>query len=899
MKTHTIYKLFTVSLFALILYACVDVDKLSDLNTIESFTIVSGSPSAIEFGEITIKEDSVIVSILYGSDKFPLTLRADLDFTVKVDQIVGIDFEEGVTIEDINDTKEFYIMAESGLSRKYTLAFKREKYTVLSSVPFTYNNLSPKNSIIYNKATFIEEELVLSVVELTYPFSITPKFSEDDYTYEGFINGNTQFKFEDESTTHNIIVVDSETGSKRDISLRSSSLRIVSGGDGNYESTDLFNSDLSLEIAQTTNQAELIGFRIENAKDSLSVYIKPSGEGDFPLDILVEFGEVEQRCGLIGVRDGERVTLEGFDDKFRYYAVDPVAAIARYWQIVPIEYREPQSAEVLSFSYDYNKSHNIIITGLKIRKPIILDIESVDIFPQSREIWLMATEINNALASANWKVILQDIQITVSEGARYELPSSVEWIGNDSWKESVSFKVIASDESVTEWTINIRDFRDQTPSDEAEILDASIRYMLPMMAKADPVSPITLNESEKKISIRLDEDEDCYPLSVMLDYELSKYAMVVSQSENSVPIVFSGPDSVGEVVVKAEDGTESKWTVVLIQPEKAEAANVVTFSIDSYSSPVFETGSIAIDPEEGEILITLDQSGSCPATINYSMGLSRKATASVSLKGSFNFDNLNSVPKFTVTSSGGNTKEWSVKIAPHTPQLKNWDLEQWMSDDKTLLPAGKKKAPYWSSANNSFVTGTTKSAGKNGGYCAKLYTQTAVGNLASGSLLLGWFDASNPVTGLSDPVKLVFQGIEFSASKKLVGVEMDINYSSGGDGNDTGSILVEFVKQDPYDLDSYVYHGRRPDGTFHPDNTAISKAMGQHIIANKPSIGGTLVVPSNQWQTVRVDINYGSNDPLDYSHFVIICASSSKGDAFIGNSGTTMLIDNVKLIYEE
>ena len=60
----------------------------------------------------------------------------------------------------------------------------------------------------------------------------------------------------------------------------------------------------------------------------------------------------------------------------------------------------------------------------------------------------------------------------------------------------------------------------------------------------------------------------------------------------------------------------------------------------------------------------------------------------------------------------------------------------------------------------------------------------------------------------------------------------------------------------------------------------------------------TQVVPDSQWTTIFVPLEYAGAYP-DYTHLSIICSSSSQGDAFKGTAGSTMKLDNMRLVYEE
>lgn len=266
--------------------------------------------------------------------------------------------------------------------------------------------------------------------------------------------------------------------------------------------------------------------------------------------------------------------------------------------------------------------------------------------------------------------------------------------------------------------------------------------------------------------------------------------------------------------------------------------------------------------------------------------------------------------KFYVQAESGLPKMYTIKIDYEATGTGNdyedyWAFESWV-DDNTPAPKGTKESPYWASANMTGIVSilnTTKTEGAPGeGSAVMLETINAVIKTASGSLFLGWFDTSNPLAGLSDPVKLTFQGMPYASEKKIKGMEADILYSPGADaGSDTGSLAIELIKWRNTSGD-FVYHGRRPDGDWHPDNNADMVARGRVLVGTQAGTQNgeeIRVVPDGEWvKQVFVPLEYSGDYP-QYTHLGITFASSSQGDSFIAEVGTMMKVDNVRLVYEE
>lgn len=355
--------------------------------------------------------------------------------------------------------------------------------------------------------------------------------------------------------------------------------------------------------------------------------------------------------------------------------------------------------------------------------------------------------------------------------------------------------------------------------------------------------------------------------------------------------------------------------------EGPEGFEVLSFSISSFSS-TFKAVDVYIDREagagsdEGEITVTLEQPGSCPVTMNYSMTLSRNAAADVDERGKYVFNSLNDVMEFTVTAADATEKKWTVKFADFKPQLKGADLDNWTSptwSDYYLypVPTGTKTSPYWANANMNVlakVSSTRRIAspsGKANDYAALMSTEmsTGVARKASGSLYVGWFDTDNALLyGLSDSKRLTHMGIPFASTHKITGVMVDLSYTSGiSTAEDTGSLAVELVKVNTPGA-TLEYHSNG-----HKNNNGTLVAEGRRIVGNI-EVGQTanngdkvdLKVTPGQWvKDVVVPLEVTGSYPA-YSHISVVFSSSSQGDDLNkAVLGSQLVIDNVRILYED
>lgn len=644
--------------------------------------------------------------------------------------------------------------------------------------------------------------------------------------------------------------------------------------------------------------------------DTLKLHVNTSFTADpFPVTIDMELPNVP---GVALYGNASRLVFDGMDNTNDFWLLDTGNGLARHWVVALEEYASPIGT-VVAFSYDYTASEvrENSLSDPKVPAIVMDEAKTVDIDPVNRCIYLRAVEIHKPKYSSldPWKLNMT-VCIQVSGGAALVDLGSFDWTGEDSWMNPKTFGIKAADGSVKEWKIVIRDWSNGAPeaSDDCELYDVSVVEVRPYRVELEPEA-LTIDHDAHTVTLNLRRDDDAYPLSLAVGYRLSDFARISTQNGGRDPMVFSSPQSVNNVTVVSESGNRTQqWTFRLRPPLKETGTDVTSFKISSFSDSGFGAELTGIDNDNAVISVNFTRTGTFPVVMNIRMGLSYKAASSVTDaygSGSFTFDKVED-KTFTVTAQNGQTRQWTLR-ATYMPQLQNAGFESW-ADLKTPLPKGVKGSPYWASANMTSpvaVEGTTQTSGAPGqGKAVQLKTtNTIIGRLASGSLFLGWFDDSNPMGNMNDPTVMTFQGIPFSTNKRIKGFSADVCYHpGGGDASDAGSLAIELIRQRDSSAE-LEYHGQRPGGEGHPNNNADMVARGHAVVAVKSGMldngdTATHVVPDGEWQTIFVPLAYEGDYP-SYTHLSIICSSSSQGDAFKGSVGSTLKIDNIKLVYEE
>lgn len=857
----------------------------------------------------------------------------------------------------IFDEPKFYVQALSGLPREYTIKIN---YMSSSNDANVYQDIFfeelPESDIVANIATVKNAEtseegnlVLINVANPTYPLTLTPRFTiGDGAVLSG--NGETAYEFKDAATRFSFDVIGKD-GTTKTWALGLDVLPIVNKNTENIDMSLLSLTNLEkftavpdskgftieeyryaasepLESAPYKSKAvskvnpkvvkastKIMASKISRsvgdgyfAADTLKLYINTFSGDPFPVTVWLDVPAVKS-VAVIGLEG--MLTFKDIKSVNTFYMLDTGNEIARRWVVALEEYKSAvASVTSASFTYDASQVREGVVSGA-YHPAIVMDNKVVDIDPVNRAISLRATEIyNTGSATLNpWKLTIK-IALAVTPGASLVDLEPLVYTGNGSWAQARKFGVKASDGKVYEWKIVIRDWSKGQPaaSDECNLYGATIKEVRPYMVELDPLEPIVLDSENHTMTINLNKDDNGYPISVWLDYTLSEYARISTQNGGRNALVFGSATAVNIVNVVSESGKESQeWTVKLRPPLKESGTNVTSFQIVSFSDTRFAGEVIGIDADNAVIKMNFTQIGSFPVTMNIRMGVSYKAVSSITDESGYGKVDFTKIENktFTVTAQNGEQRTWTIET-DYQPQLQNSNFELW-SNYYTPTPKGIKGSPYWATANMTSpvqVIGTTETESMPGqGKAAQLKTSSTVGKLASGSLFIGWFDSSNPLGNLNDPRVMTFMGMPFSASRKIKGFEVDVNYHPGdGAASDGGSLAIELLMQDNLSQ-PLEYHPAGSDGVPHAKNNAVKVAGGKEIVAIQ---AGTLatgdtptkVVKDGVWETIFVPLSYTGAYP-QYTHMTVVFASSSKGDSFVGSVGSTLKIDNVRLIYEE
>jgi hypothetical protein len=242
-------------------------------------------------------------------------------------------------------------------------------------------------------------------------------------------------------------------------------------------------------------------------------------------------------------------------------------------------------------------------------------------------------------------------------------------------------------------------------------------------------------------------------------------------------------------------------------------------------------------------------------------------------------------------------------------QLPNTSFDEWHTDasnSKLLCPWVNGDASFWDTGNRGATTvGNSNSIPTDDnstgrGMAAYLESKYIVIKFAAGNIFTGSYlktDGTNGILGFGRP----FSGFPTKMS-------FDYKYKSA---------IINKVGDD-----AYKYLMGRPDSCnvyvalWHVEDNEYEEYQGEKyplIIRTKPgqeqnlfSIDDPRVIAYGQftkgstvdsWTSETININYKDTQKAP-THILVVASSSKYGDFFTGGVGSTLVLDNMKLIYE-
>ncbi|WP_282037242.1 PCMD domain-containing protein [Saccharicrinis aurantiacus] len=270
--------------------------------------------------------------------------------------------------------------------------------------------------------------------------------------------------------------------------------------------------------------------------------------------------------------------------------------------------------------------------------------------------------------------------------------------------------------------------------------------------------------------------------------------------------------------------------------------------------------------------------------------------------------NLSNNVDINITAEDGTIYNWQIIpfIASENPPLPNGDFNIWYQTPEGYYEPGESaETTIWGTGNPGTqilgLTATTPFEIEDENYAAKMETLDngslagAFGTpISAGSIFIGKFDknAIDP----SNPEAAIDFGSPFASRPKSL--KFKYKYTPGPENKDkNGNILPEGDLLDIYALLEVRTDKTRRLATVWFRNGEIQNELTEKLIeftyGELPSDAPNYMKPT--------DGEYVPEDAVDYilpTHITFVASSSFDGANFAGAIGSTLIIDDVELIYE-
>ena len=262
---------------------------------------------------------------------------------------------------------------------------------------------------------------------------------------------------------------------------------------------------------------------------------------------------------------------------------------------------------------------------------------------------------------------------------------------------------------------------------------------------------------------------------------------------------------------------------------------------------------------------------------------------------------------YRVTAGESSAEEQEVATVA-IQELPNASFDDWSTDaanSKLYYPWAQGGTSFWDTGNKGATSvGDSNSKpssdiSSGSGQSAYLESKYIVIKFAAGNIFTGKYlktDGTNGILGFGRPF--------VSFPKQLT---FDYKYTSK-EIDKVGDSAYEYLKGRPDSCSVYI-------ALWHVEGDQLQEYEGEKyplIIRTKPGADQSLFSPSNpgviaygqftsgstvsNWTTETIDIKY-YNTELTPTHILVVASSSKYGDFFTGGVGSTLVLDNMKLIY--
>lgn len=233
-------------------------------------------------------------------------------------------------------------------------------------------------------------------------------------------------------------------------------------------------------------------------------------------------------------------------------------------------------------------------------------------------------------------------------------------------------------------------------------------------------------------------------------------------------------------------------------------------------------------------------------------------------------------------------------------QLDNGSFDNWHQEGKMWVPWASGGNSFWDTGNEGTQLGSTNISTpvtEGSGYAAQLQSTTVVGIFAAGNIFTGDFlglDGMNGILGFgrefnSFPTKFNFK---YKYTSKIIDKIGDTDNTSFLLGKaDSCHIYIALLDGE---LQTYNEYQAPVIILTNPKKRQLFDKNSKNIIAYAEFISGT---STNSYEQKELELDYRSTNRTP-KYIVVVASASKYGDYFTGGKGSTLWVDDFKLIYD-
>lgn len=304
-----------------------------------------------------------------------------------------------------------------------------------------------------------------------------------------------------------------------------------------------------------------------------------------------------------------------------------------------------------------------------------------------------------------------------------------------------------------------------------------------------------------------------------------------------------------------------------------------------------------IDHDKNEIHVFNNEdfkSSDFPISLAPELEISSGATVVPASGTSVSFADPEDFIKYVITSENGAiTSEYIFTVRDNqmpNSEFENWFQEIGMNGKPFQQPGKYAESTVWATPNMGTsiysIYGTSPIIDGNNTLMKIETVETVALPLVAGTLYVGEFDLDGAIEDPTNPVAAAKLGVPFFS--KPSAVQFKYSYTAGGQ-------MIQAVLKDPGNLfggfDIYNLEGKDKFGI----EVKLEKRVGDAVTVIAQENFESDVIVENLID-LKLDLEYFSTE--EPTHFYISFSPSLEGGAFKGAIGSTLIIDDLELIYD-